>query len=91
MASPEVKELDDLRNHLEHKYAKIVDQFHRFTKASEHFTDHLAHVIERDDLVSKASLIVTLSRYALINLNLATHFEEQQRRGRKENLYSRFQ
>ncbi|MGF7116679.1 tetratricopeptide (TPR) repeat protein [Pseudomonas laurylsulfatiphila] len=76
VARPDAKALDELRNHLEHKYAKVVDAAHFVTVDSGRHSDQLAYVIERDDLVAKARLITTLCRSALIYLSLAMHHEE---------------
>lgn len=86
VASPEAKELDALRNHLEHKYVKVVDACHWVGSPSPFNADNLAHVIERDDLTAKAKLILTLSRSALIYLSLAMHHEESQSRNDSEGL-----
>ncbi|MDT4868354.1 hypothetical protein FQZ97_1033110 [compost metagenome] len=72
-----------MRNHLEHKYAKVVDAFHWNAGASERQADHLAFVVDRDDLVAKTHLIMKLSRSTLIYLCLAMHHEES-RPGRDE-------
>jgi len=68
-----------LRNHLEHKYAKVVDAAHFVTVDSGRRSDQLAYVIERDDLIAKARLITTLCRSALIYLSLAMHHEEERK------------
>ncbi|WP_164352837.1 LA2681 family HEPN domain-containing protein [Pseudomonas viridiflava] len=78
VARPDAQALDQLRNHLEHKYAKIVDEFHWIGTPSEHTTDHLAFVIDREDLVAKTLLLLKLSRSALIYLCLAMHYQESQ-------------
>lgn len=77
VAHPSAKDLDALRNHLEHKYAKVVDPFTRFSEPADIFKDRLAHQIEKDDLIAKAKRLVVLSRSALIYLSLAMHVEEQ--------------
>lgn len=79
VARPDAKALDELRNHLEHKYAKIVDAFHWISGASERQVDDLAFVIDRDELVAKTHLIMALCRAALIYLCLAMHHEESQK------------
>lgn len=78
VARPDAQALDQLRNHLEHKYAKVVDEFHWIATPSEHTTDHLAFVIDREDLLAKTLLLLKLSRAALIYLCLAMHYQESQ-------------
>jgi hypothetical protein len=80
VATPDAIALDDSRNHLEHKHAKVVDAFHRVAGASERHTDQLAYVIEREDLTAKAHLVMRLSRAALVYLCLAMHHEASQSR-----------
>lgn len=78
MARPDAQALDELRNHLEHKYAKIVDSCYWIGEPSGLWSDHLAFVLDRDDLYAKSLLMLKLSRAALIYLCLAMHFEESQ-------------
>ncbi|MDP9555084.1 UNVERIFIED_ORG: tetratricopeptide (TPR) repeat protein [Pseudomonas parafulva] len=78
VARPDAQALDELRNHLEHKYAKIVDSCHWIGEHSGVWSDHLAFVLDRDDLYAKSLLMLRLSRAALIYLCLAMHFEESQ-------------
>lgn len=78
VARPDAQALDELRNHLEHKYAKIVDSCHWIGEHSGIWSDHLAFVLDRDDLYAKSLLMLKLSRAALIYLCLAMHFEESQ-------------
>lgn len=78
VARPDAKALDDLRNHLEHKHAKVVDAFHWIAGPSERYADQLAFVIEREDLVAKTFLIMRSCRAALVYLCLAMHHEESQ-------------
>ncbi|MDD0977536.1 LA2681 family HEPN domain-containing protein [Pseudomonas fontis] len=78
VARPDAQALDELRNHLEHKYAKIVDSCHWIGEHSGLWSDHLAFVLDRDDLYAKSLLMLKLSRAALIYLCLAMHFEESQ-------------
>jgi len=80
VARPDAQALDELRNHLEHKYAKIVDSCHWIGGHSGLWSDHLAFVLDRDDLYAKSLLMLKLSRAALIYLCLAMHFEESQQR-----------
>lgn len=86
VARPDAQALDELRNHLEHKYAKVVDHCHWICKPSELWADQLAFVIDRDDLTAKTLLILKLSRAALFYLCLAMHFEESQSSADQEGL-----
>jgi len=81
VAHPNAQDLDSLRNHLEHKYVKVVDPFARITNPGDMFQDKLAHKVERDELVAKTERLLQLSRSSLIHLCLAMHFEEQRTRG----------
>lgn len=76
VARPDAQALDELRNHLEHKYAKVVDGSPFNGTASAFRADNLAFVIGRDDLAAKTLLVLKLSRTALIYLCLAMHYEE---------------
>ncbi|KPZ25677.1 Uncharacterized protein ALO38_02948 [Pseudomonas coronafaciens pv. zizaniae] len=78
VATPDAKALDELRNHLGHKHAKVVDAFHRIAGGSQRHADKLAFVIDREDLVAKTHLLISLSRAALVYLCLAIHHEEPQ-------------
>ncbi|MFG0670870.1 LA2681 family HEPN domain-containing protein [Pseudomonas sp. xss_1] len=80
VARPDAQALDELRNHLEHKYAKIVDSCHWIGERFGLWSDHLAFVVDRDDLYAKSLLMLKLSRAALIYLCLAMHFEESQQK-----------
>lgn len=80
VAHPNAKDLDSLRNHLEHKYVKVVESLPR-TNPSSLFEDRLARKVERDELVSKTQHLLQLSRSALIYLCLAMHVEEHRLRG----------
>ncbi|MBV6823578.1 LA2681 family HEPN domain-containing protein [Pseudomonas sp. PD9R] len=91
VARPDAQALDDLRNHLEHKYAKVVDCCHWIGEPSELWKDHLAYVLDRDDLAAKTLLMLKQSRAALIYLCLAMHFEESQAKHDRDELVVQFQ
>lgn len=79
---PDARALHDLRNHLEHKYVKVVAPP---GSASGELTagasgDTLAHVISSADLERKALKVLQLCRAALIYLSLGMHREEARRR-----------
>lgn len=90
VARPDAQALDDLRNHLEHKYAKVVDYCHWIGEPSDLWQDHLAYVLDRDDLVAKTMLMLKQSRAALIYLCLAMHFEESQARRDRDAVVVQF-
>lgn len=79
VASPVAKKLKALRNHLEHKFVKVVAVNIEIEEESELFKDHLAHRISRDELVAKSEHVLKLSRSALIYLSMAMHVEEQRK------------
>lgn len=78
VAAPDAKELDEFRNHLEHKYVKVVDDFVTSDEHVSFCSDHLAHLVRESDLLDKAERLLKLSRSALIYLSLAMHVKEQQ-------------
>lgn len=75
---PDAKELDSIRNHLEHKYLKV----HMFGSggSSPISSDSFAYSISRDDLHEKALRILKLSRSAIMYLVFAIHIEERMKR-----------
>jgi hypothetical protein len=77
VAQPEARDLDALRNHLEHKNVKVVDSLVRYGTPSEPFVDRLAHQIAREDLEQKTLRLLQLARAALIYLSLAMEVEER--------------
>jgi len=81
VADPIAKELDTLRNHLEHKHAKIVmDGLPKFSTDPPMFNDHLAYLVSREELYARSEHMVRMSRSALIYLSLAMHVEERRTR-----------
>ncbi|MHB9704354.1 LA2681 family HEPN domain-containing protein [Alcaligenes aquatilis] len=77
---PSARELDSLRNHLEHKYVKVVYALSSMAGECDIFTDNLAHQIQQDELVRKTEYLLRQSRSALIYLCLAMDYEESQMR-----------
>lgn len=75
---PDAKELNDIRNHLEHKYLKV----HMFgTQDSPPFSsDDLSFSISRDSLFEKTLRLLKLTRSAIMYLSYSVHREEQIRR-----------
>lgn len=84
VAEPAARELNDLRNHLEHKYVKvhIMGPFNRSSDPtkSDLFFDTLAHSLSADDLQRRTLYLLKLARSALIYLSLGMHKEEERRR-----------
>lgn len=77
VALPEARDLDALRNHLEHKNVKVVDSLALYGTLTEPFVDRLAHQIVREDLEQKTLRLLQLARAALIYLSLAMEVEER--------------
>ncbi|MYM83351.1 hypothetical protein GTP44_15485 [Duganella sp. FT50W] len=79
VADPIAKELDALRNHLEHKALKVVlDGLPQADRGeSEMFEDHLSHLVGHDELAARAEHLLRMTRSALIYLALAMFVEEQ--------------
>lgn len=76
VAEPNAREFDVLRNHLEHKLAKVVDRLALIGTPSEPFVDRLSHLVVREDLEDRTERLLQLARSALIYLSLAVHVEE---------------
>jgi len=77
---PEAKELDTIRNHVEHKYLKLHEMLlpkpDPSDKVRSGLHDALAHSIRRHDFEAKALRITKMVRAAIIYLSLAVHCEE---------------
>lgn len=78
---PDASRLAALRNHLEHKYVKVHDDFFmpKQDNSESFFSDNLAHHISTQELCEKAIRILKLTRGALIYLSLAVHEEEKRK------------
>lgn len=76
---PDASNLIALRNHLEHKYAKIHDDFYKpLNEVSDSlFKDELAYYISFSEFCNKSIRLMRLSRAAIIYLTLAVHHEER--------------
>lgn len=84
---PDAQKLNEIRNHLEHKYLKV----HLFGGAmtSSYSSDDLAYSISRSELHAKTLRILKLSRAAIMYLSFAVHVEEQFRdKGRDSSTIS---
>lgn len=76
VADPSAKESDALRNHMEHKFVKVVDTIMKGECPSGMFGDHLGHLVERDELIARSEHVLKMSRAALIYLALAMRHEQ---------------
>lgn len=81
---PESKDLQNTRNHLEHKYLKIHDNLWHGRSEGENeflkpFDDTLAHSVYREEFERKTINILKLARAALIYLSLGIQAEEKLR------------
>jgi hypothetical protein len=79
---PEAYAFHDLRNHLEHKYVKVVLPVSGLSvkPPAGLFSDTLAHVVSLPDLEGKTLRLLQLVRSALLYLSLGIHREEARRR-----------
>jgi hypothetical protein len=77
VTGPDAAELNDIRNHLEHKYLQVHDPMGMGARTNE--PDHLGCRISRPDLDAKTLRILKLARAALIHLSLAVRREERLR------------
>jgi hypothetical protein len=81
---PDAQELNDIRNHLEHKYLKTHEDLWPGPPAhddeiSRALADTLAFSIYRQDFKEKTLRLIKMARAALIYLSLAIHSEEKRR------------
>jgi len=76
---PEARALAVLRNHLEHKYVKVHEQWAPIPGKDDPFYDPLAYHILRSELERKTERLLQLVRSALVYLSLAMHRKELQR------------
>ena len=81
---PDARALNELRNHLEHKYVKIhvilIPRLAAGEDATDLFFDDLAHSLSREDLERRSLRVLKLARSALIYLSLGMHHEERRKR-----------
>ncbi|WP_333568539.1 LA2681 family HEPN domain-containing protein [Sphingorhabdus sp.] len=76
---PDARAVASLRNHLEHKYVKVLEWVSSEAPGYDPFYDTLAHTISRSDLERRTLRLMKLVRAALIYLFLGMHREERQR------------
>ncbi len=86
VAAPDARDIRILRNHLEHKFVKIVD-----TKSGPYtpdiLKDHLTYELDLQELHSKALRMLRAACSALVYLSLALHRSETLRE-RNEHVLS---
>ncbi len=84
---PDAQELNEIRNHAEHKYLKVHEaEWSPSVSAarSSHGTgDRLARSVGRHDFEAKALRMLKHARAGLIYLSLGVHGEEQRRRSER--------
>jgi hypothetical protein len=85
---PDAQELNEIRNHLEHKYLKLHEDMWFGPKEKENevfrpMADTLAFSMYRKDFNEKALRLIKMVRAALIYLSLAVHCEERERKKKR--------
>ncbi|WP_343654151.1 LA2681 family HEPN domain-containing protein [Paraburkholderia caribensis] len=90
VAAPNAREFAELRNHLEHKYVKVVSiapprRSADDTEWHDPLFDTLAHTLTLKDLQRRSLRLIKMAREALIYLSLGMHQEEQRRKSKVEN------
>jgi hypothetical protein len=91
---PDAYEINGIRNHLEHKYMKIHEDFCiPISQAVPYpFQDKLAYSINRSQFIDKTLRLLKLVRSALMYLSLAVHIEENNKRRKiSEDKFSSFE
>lgn len=86
---PDARELAEIRNHLEHKYLKLHEDFWRGLRSepddmAKVMTDTLAFSVYRDDFETKTLRLLKMARAGLVYLSLAVHREERRRAMRRD-------
>lgn len=81
---PDAQNFHHLRNHLEHKYVKVLSTIAGSSGKTKPgpFDDTLAHTLPLQNLEGKTLKLLQLARAALIYLSLGMHREEMRRRER---------
>lgn len=80
ITEPDARELYELRNHLEHKFVSVHDDFFRAISPLTAKTPTIGIFdISVDDLVAKTLRQLRLARAAIIYLSLGIHAEERRR------------
>jgi tetratricopeptide (TPR) repeat protein len=79
VTEPEAQAITEIRNHLEHKYLRVVRDYPS-AGAATFATDPLAYVVTQSDFERHAAHLLELARAALIYLVLAVHSEERRKK-----------
>ncbi len=77
VAAPDARALRDLRNHLEHKFLKVVDLLPS-DQGHDIYQDSLSRKMTTMELAESAERTLKNSRSALVYLALAMHRHEEQ-------------
>jgi tetratricopeptide (TPR) repeat protein len=75
---PDAQELKSIRDHIEHKYLKVLE-FGDPPFLSDSLRDQLALTVSRQDLYRKTLHVLKVARAALIYLSVAVQWEETER------------
>jgi hypothetical protein len=87
VSEPDAHALSDIRNHLEHKYLQLHENWMgRAYLTADTEEEQLGFHISRDEFAAKTLCILKLARAALIYLSLAVHREERMRQQGKDGL-----
>ena len=78
-AEPDAQQLQQIRNHIEHRYLKVHEDMWSGPDDENPFADTLAVSIYRDDLEAKALRMLKFARAALVYLVCAVQVEERAR------------
>lgn len=80
-AEPDAQQLQQIRNHIEHRYLKVHEEMWTGPYDNDPFRDKLAVSIYREELEAKALRMLKIARAALIYVVCAVNIEEQARPG----------
>lgn len=83
---PSAKEINLLRNNLEHGYVKVHENFYNLENAGM-FKDNLSYSIKESELIDYSTKLLKLCREALIYLSLGVNIEEMKK---EENSTDKF-
>lgn len=76
---PEAEQLNEIRNHLEHKYLKLHDDLWSNDRSTRIFVDDLARSMQRGQFASMTMRLLSLTRAAIMYLSFGVHREERLR------------
>jgi len=80
---PSAKEINVLRNKLEHGYVKVHEDFYNLENDAI-FRDNLSYSIKESKLIDYSTKLLKLCREALIYLSLGVHIEEMKKEERSK-------